>query len=172
MRYTETMKFAPPFLLPDQNGETHSLEDYRGRWIVLYFYPKDNTPGCTIEACEFRDEQIIISQFGNAAIIGVSKDSVASHKKFAEEHHLNFPLLSNPRHDVIESYGAWQKKRFLGHAYMGTQRITFIINPNSEIVKVYNKVTPKGHAMKIIEDLHLLQDASGNVQRVAKQAWS
>jgi peroxiredoxin Q/BCP len=172
MRYTEIMKFAPPFSLPDQDGLTHNIADYRGRWIVLYFYPKDNTPGCTTEACEFRDEHVIISQFGNAAIIGVSKDSVASHKKFAEQHHLNFPLLSDPDHTVIEAYGAWQKKRFLGRAYMGIQRITVIINPQGEIAKVYNKVTPKGHAMQIIEDLHQLQDTSGNVQRVTKQAWS
>jgi peroxiredoxin Q/BCP len=172
MRYTNLMKLAPSFSLPDQDGVTHRIEDYRGRWIVLYFYPKDNTPGCTAEACGFRDENVIISQFGNAAIIGVSKDSVASHKKFAKHHHLNFPLLSDPTHGVIESYGAWQKKRFLGRAYMGIQRSTVIINPMGEIAKVYNKVTPKGHAMQIIEDLHKLQEASGTVQRVAKQAWS
>jgi peroxiredoxin Q/BCP len=166
------MKLAPSFSLPDQDGVTHSIEDYRGRWIVLYFYPKDNTPGCTTEACGFRDEHVIISQFGNAAIIGVSKDSVASHRKFATHHHLNFPLLSDPDHTVIESYGAWQKKRFLGRAYMGTQRSTVIINPQGAIAKVYSKVTPKGHAMQIIEDLHQLQDTSSNVQRVAKQAWS
>lgn len=172
MRYTYIMKLAPTFSLPDQDGVMHSSKDYRGRWIVLYFYSKDSTPGCTREACEFRDEHVIISQFGNAAIIGVSKDSVASHKKFAEQHHLNFPLLSDPTHRVIESYGAWQKKRFLGRAYMGTQRSTVIINPSGEIAKVYNKVTPKGHAMQIIEDLHSLQDGLINVQSVAKQAWS
>ena len=151
------MQHAPDFSLPDQDGITRSLSDYRGRWIVLYFYPKDNTPGCVMEACEFRDEHAIISQFGNASIIGISKDSVRSHKKFATEHHLNFPLLSDVDHKVLEAYGAWKAKKFMGRAYMGVERTTVIINPKGLIIKTYENVVPKGHAAEIIDDLQQLQ---------------
>ena len=152
------MQKAPDFSLPDQDGIIHTLKDYRGRWIVLYFYPKDRTPGCVLEACEFRDEHAIISQFGNAAIIGVSKGSVRTHKKFATNHHLNFPLLSDVEHTTIEAYGAWKLRKFIGKSYMGIARTTVLINPEGLIVKVYEKVTPKGHAAKIIQDLQGLQD--------------
>ena len=151
------MQHAPDFTLPDQDGITRSLSDYRGRWVVLYFYPKDNTPGCVMEACEFRDEHAIISQFGNASIIGISKDSVRSHKKFATEHHLNFPLLSDVDHKVLEAYGAWKSKKFMGRSYMGVERTTFIVSPTGKIVKTYKNVVPKGHAAEIIQDLQQLQ---------------
>ena len=151
------MQHAPDFTLPDQDGITRSLSDYRGRWVVLYFYPKDNTPGCVMEACEFRDEHAIISQFGNASIIGISKDSVRSHKKFATEHHLNFPLLSDVDHKVLEAYGAWKSKKFMGRSYMGVERTTFIVSPAGKIVKTYKNVVPKGHAAEIIQDLQQLQ---------------
>ncbi len=155
--YSMTNRPAPNFSLPDQDGIVRTLGDYRGRWLVLYFYPRDNTAGCTTEACEFRDENVIIAQFGNAGIIGVSRDSVKSHKAFADKHHLNFPLLSDPDHKVIEAYGAWQPKKFMGRQYMGIQRSTFLINPDGLIVKEFPKVTPKKHAHQIIEALHCLQ---------------
>ncbi len=152
-----TMKTAPDFQLTDQDGIVHSLQDYKGQWIVIYFYPKDDTPGCTTEACNFRDERDAISEFGNATVIGISKDSVASHKKFAEKHKLNFTLLSDMDHKVIEAYGAWGPKKFLGKEYVGIRRNTYIINPEGQIVKEYVGINPKNHAVKIIDDLKTLQ---------------
>lgn len=151
------MKQAPDFTLPDQNGDLHSLKDYAGRWLVVYFYPKDDTPGCTKEACNFRDARDAIAQFGNAHVIGISKDSVASHKKFADKHSLNFTLLSDPEHQIIEAFGAWQKKKFLGREYMGIMRNTYLVNPKGMIVKTYDSVTPATHAGEIIKDLQHLQ---------------
>lgn len=149
------MKQAPNFTLQDQNGEMHSLKDYAGQWLVLYFYPKDDTPGCTAEACSFRDGRDEISKL--ATVVGVSKDSVKSHKKFADKHHLNFTILSNEDHSVIEAYGSWQPKKFMGRDYMGTSRDTFIINPEGQIAKEYRGVTPQNHAEQIIADLKKLQ---------------
>ena len=148
---------APDFSLIDQNGIVQSLKDYAGRWVVLYFYPKDNTSGCTAEACNFRDEREAIRALGNAEIIGISKDSVASHKRFADKHGLTFPILSDPDHAVIEAYGAWGKRKFMGREYVGTFRNTYIINPDGEIVKTYEGVDPKKHAIEIIQDLKTLQ---------------
>lgn len=148
---------APAFSLIDQNGIVQSLKDYAGQWLVLYFYPKDNTSGCTTEACNFRDEREAIRALSNAEIIGISKDSVASHKKFADKHGLTFPILSDPDHTVIEAYGAWGKRTFMGREYMGTFRNTYIINPDGEIVKTYEGVDPKKHAAEIITDLKALQ---------------
>ncbi len=150
---------APDFTLPDQNGEQRRLADYRGKWLVLYFYPKDDTPGCTTEACSFRDERDVIAQHG-AEIVGISKDSVASHKKFADKYHLNFTVLSDPDHQTIEAYGAWASKKMFGHEYLGTQRKTFIIDPNGDIVREYPDVTPKQHALAIIHDLETLKAAA------------
>ena len=152
-----SMNKAPQFSLTDQNGDQHSLSDYTGRWVVLYFYPKDDTPGCTTEACSFRDEREAIMQYGNAAVIGVSADSVSSHKKFADKHNLSFTLLSDPDHTVIKAYGAWAPKRIFGRELLGIVRKTVIINPNGIIVKQYPAVSPKDHAKQIIDDLALLQ---------------
>ena len=149
---------APDFSLPDQHGKTRFLDEFNGKWVVMYFYPKDNTPGCTTEACNFRDEQSAIAEFGNAVVIGVSKDSVKSHAKFAERHGLNFILLSDESTKMIEAYGAWQEKSMYGRKYMGIQRMTIIINPSGEIVKTYPKVNPKNHALEIINDLKELQN--------------
>jgi len=151
------MKPAPDFSLPDQNGSTRSLSDYAGKWLVLYFYPKDDTPGCTTEACNFRDARDVIAQLGNSEVVGVSKDSVKSHKKFLEKYGLNFTLLSDPEHKVIEAYDSWKPKKFMGREYIGTQRNTFIINPDGQIAKEYIGVDPKTHAAQIIADLKSLQ---------------
>ncbi|HEY8999627.1 MAG TPA: thioredoxin-dependent thiol peroxidase [Candidatus Saccharimonadales bacterium] len=153
------MQQAPDFSLLDQDGKQHSLHDYAGRWLVLYFYPKDNTSGCTAEACSFRDEREAIADLGNAVVIGVSKDSVASHKRFAEKHGLNFTLLSDPDHTVIEAYDSWKQKKFMGREYMGTERNTFIVSPAGAIAKKYVGVDPKSHAAQIIKDLKVLQAA-------------
>jgi peroxiredoxin Q/BCP len=142
------MKQAPDFTLQDQNGQSHSLADYKGKFVVLYFYPKDDTPGCTTEACSFRDGRDVIMEHG-ADVVGVSKDSVESHKKFAEKYGLNFTLLSDPEHKTIEAYGAW--------GMMGTKRMTFLIGPDGTIAREYPNVTPKEHALQIIRDLEELK---------------
>ena len=148
---------APNFSLPDQNGDIRSLKDYAGKWLVLYFYPKDNTPGCTKEACTFRDSRESISELGNAVVVGISKDSVKSHAKFADQHKLNFTLLSDPDHTTIEAYGSWGTKKFMGREYTGILRNTYIVNPEGQIVKEYRGVDPKEHAARVINDLHVLQ---------------
>lgn len=151
-----TMK-APDFTLQDQNGTQRSLADYAGKWVVLYFYPKDDTPGCTTEACHFRDERDVLAQLGNAEVIGISKDSVASHQRFANKHDLNFTLLSDPDHTTIEAYGAWGPRKFMGREFMGTHRNTYIISPEGEIVKTYLGVNPKAHIKELLGDLRTLQ---------------
>lgn len=151
------MKIAPDFNLPDQNGKMHSLADYSGKWLVVYFYPKDATPGCTTEACNFRDGRDAIREYGNAEIIGISKDSVSSHKKFAEKNKLNFTLLSDESHKVIKAFGAWGPKKFMGREYMGINRNTYLINPKGKIAKEYIGVKPETHAAEIITDLKALQ---------------
>ncbi len=154
------MTKAPDFSLQDQNGRTHSLSDYQGKWVVLYFYPKDDTPGCTTEACNFRDARDAIAEYGNAVVIGVSKDTVKAHKKFADKYDLNFTLLADPEHSTIEAYGAWKLKKFMGREYTGIERSTVIINPDGVIVKEYPKVDPKNHAVEIIADLKEFQGKS------------
>lgn len=151
------MKQAPTFSLQDQNGDTKSLGDYAGTWLVLYFYPKDDTPGCTTEACNFRDERDAIAQFGKAEVVGISKDTVRSHKKFVEKYHLNFTLLSDPDHIAAEAYDSWKPKKFMGREYMGMERNTFIISPDGLLAKEYRGVDPKTHAAQIIADLQTLQ---------------
>ena len=152
------MKQAPDFSLPDQDGTVHALGDYAGKWLVLYFYPKDDTPGCTTEACSFRDEREAIAEFGKAEVVGISKDTVRSHKKFVDKYGLNFTLLADPEHKTIEAYGSWQPKKFMGREYLGTHRDTFIISPDGKIAKTYRGVDPKTHAPQIIADLKVLQN--------------
>lgn len=147
---------APTFTLPDQNGVMHSLTDYVGNWVILYFYPKDDTPGCTKEACGFRDAVGLFAQ-KNAVILGVSKDSSKSHQKFINKFKLNFPLLSDTSTEMIQSYGAWGEKKFMGKTYQGIHRYTFLIHPQGTIAKIYEKVDPVAHANKILQDLSLLQ---------------
>ena len=145
---------APDFSLPDQNGLTHTLQDYAGKWLIVYFYPKDDTPGCTKEACNFRDGFQMFADKG-VAIVGVSKDTVASHKKFAEKFNLNFPLLADESKETIKAFGAWTEKGFMGRP--GIVRNTYLINPQGEIVKEYIKVKPELHADEILKDLEDLQ---------------
>lgn len=144
---------APDFSLKDSEGRLHSLSTYKGKWLVLYFYPKDDTPGCTIEACSLRDARDDIAALG-AAIVGVSQDDAESHEKFKASHTLNFSLLSDPDKKAIEAYGAWGKKMF---GQEGILRRTFIINPEGQVVKAYGRVTPLGHGEQIIAELKRLQ---------------
>lgn len=153
-------KNAPDFALPDQDGKLHQLSDYAGQWLVVYFYPRDNSLGCTKEACSFRDEYRIVEQFGNAAVIGINQGSVDSHNRFAKRHHLNFPILSDAGHKVTSAFGAWKSNqaRLLDKPF-GTRRNTYIINPQSQIVKQYLGINPADHVAKVISDLHKLQAA-------------
>lgn len=144
---------APEFEAVDQAGQKRKLSDCLGKWVVLYFYPKDDTPGCTKEACNFRDNHEAWNKTG-VIVIGVSKDSGESHKKFADKYNLNFPILADPEKKIIEAYGAWGKKKFLGKEYMGVSRISYLIDPKGIIKKVYPKVNPLTHAGEIIEDLN------------------
>lgn len=144
---------APDFTLKDSDGNQRSLAGYRGKWLVLYFYPKDETPGCTTEACSLRDARDDIAALG-AEIVGISRDDASSHEKFKAKHTLNFTLLSDPDHEVMDAYGAWGKKMF---GKEGVLRKTFIINPDGQVVKVYGRVTPLGHGEQIIADIRALQ---------------
>jgi len=146
---------APDFSLPDQDGEMRSLQDFRGKNIVLYFYPKDDTPGCTKEACNFRDSYHEL-QKKDVVILGVSKDTIASHKKFAEKYKLTFPLLSNPEKNIIKEYGAWGPKKFMGREFDGTLRISYLIDKKGIVIKSYPKVNPLLHAEEIIKDVESL----------------
>lgn len=130
---------APAFTLPDQNGVMHSLEDYRGRKVILYFYPKDNTPGCTKQACGYT---ALVPQFTekNAVILGISRDSVASHKRFEEKQNLGFAILSDPERTVIEAYDVWKEKKNYGKVSMGVVRTTYLIDEDGVIVKANDKV--------------------------------
>lgn len=143
---------APAFKLPDDSGNMVSLSDFKGRKVVLYFYPKDSTPGCTVEACDFRDNLNRLAKSG-AAVLGVSADSVASHRKFKEKQGLNFPLLSDPGHEAIEAYGAWQEKSLYGRKFMGIVRSTFIIDGEGRVAKVFPKVKVAGHVDEVLAEL-------------------
>jgi len=142
---------APDFELPDQTGQLHSLEDYRDHWVVLYFYPKDGTPGCTTEACEFRDNIFAFKQI-NAQILGVSLDDVESHKSFAEHHSLPFPLLADVDGKAAESYGV--KTKMLGATV--AKRHTFLIDPTGKVAKHYAAVKPATHSVEVLADLKAL----------------
>ena len=141
---------APEFSLPDQNGNMHALSDYRGRRVILYFYPKDNTPGCTKQACGFGELYPQIQEKG-AVVLGVSKDSVASHKKFEEKFGLPFTLLSDVDHKVLELYGAWGEKKNYGKVSMGTIRSTYLIDEKGVIVKVFGKVVAAENPKQMLE---------------------
>lgn len=146
---------AKTFSLLDQDGNKHSLKDYAGKYVLLYFYPKDMTPGCTTEAQCFRDTLNDLKKAG-VQVLGVSADSVASHKKFADAHGLNFPLLSDPDKKVIEAYGVWKHKSMYGKTFLGISRESFLIDPKGTIVKHYAKVKPKEHAAEVLADVKAL----------------
>ena len=143
---------APQFSLHDQNGKEHSLADERGRWVLLYFYPKDDTPGCTKEACAIRDSFPDFKKL-KITVFGVSVDTVASHKKFEEKYHLPFTLLADEKKEIVKAYGVWGKKKFMGHAYEGTLRTSFLIDPEGKIAKIYEDVNPVTHAGDVLKDL-------------------
>lgn len=146
---------APDFTLTDSEGKLVSLSDYSGQWLVVYFYPKDNTPGCTTEACSIRDARDELAELG-ASVVGISRDDGSSHEKFKAKHSLNFSLLSDPNAETIAAYGAWGKKAF---GREGILRKTFIINPEGEVVKVYGRVTPIGHGKQLVDELRAQQAA-------------
>ncbi len=145
---------APDFDLQDQFGDRHKLSDYLGKKVILYFYPKDNTPGCTTEACNFRDNYALFRAKG-LQILGVSADSVKSHKSFQEKYSLPFLLLADTDHAVSEAYGVWALKKMMGKEYFGIVRTTFVIDEEGKISGVYEKVKPEKHAQEIIQDLKL-----------------
>lgn len=143
---------APDFTLMSDGGSQVSLADYRGQKVVLYFYPKDDTSGCTTEACNFRDDHSAIVAAG-AAVLGVSPDTIKSHDKFKAKYNLPFALLSDPDHQVAEMYGAWGEKKMYGKTYEGILRSTFIIDEEGKIAKVFPKVTPKDHSQEVLAAL-------------------
>ncbi len=145
-------KPAPDFSLPDQNGNVHSLSDYEGNYVLLYFYPKDMTAGCTIEAQQFRDHAAELKKH-HVVVLGVSTDSVKKHKQFEKKEQLNFPILADEEKQVVKTYGVWVEKSMYGKKYMGIQRDTFLIDPKGTIIKHYEKVTPKTHVQEVLADL-------------------
>ncbi len=143
---------APDFQLFDQHGQHHKLEDYKGKWLVLYFYPKDDTPGCTTQACNFRDNITELRSLG-AEVLGVSADDVDSHGKFAKKHSLNFPLLADTDAVVSKAYEAFGQKQMFGKTFDGVFRHTFLIDPNGEILKTWKKVNVETHAADVADAL-------------------
>ena len=143
---------APDFSLPDQHGEPHRLGDYRGRWVLLYFYPKDDTPGCTAEACGLRDNLPRFADI-NAAVLGISVDDVASHRQFAQKYDLPFTLLADEQKRAVAAYGVWGEKSFAGKTYLGTSRTSYLIDPEGRIAKIYEQVKPERHAAEVLADL-------------------
>lgn len=146
------MRSAPDFSLPDQNKTLHSLNDYKGKWLIVYFYPKDDTPGCTKEACSFQNSLSLFEQKG-VAVLGISKDTTGSHSRFANKFGLQFPLLSDKSLTTIQAFGAWGPKKFMGREFDGIIRRTYLINPTGEIIKEYPQVDPTVHTEEIIKDL-------------------
>jgi peroxiredoxin Q/BCP len=144
---------APDFRLPSTRGKDMSLKQFRGQDVILYFYPKDDTPGCTAEACSFRDHESDISK-AHATVLGVSTDSLESHKKFEAKHSLNFPLLADATADVAKMYGVWKEKNLYGRRTWGVARTTFWIGPNGRIKKIYKKVDTAKHAEDVLADLN------------------
>jgi peroxiredoxin Q/BCP len=152
----EVGETAPDFELYDQSGILHRLADYRGKYVLLYFYPKDDTPGCTKEACSFRDDY---SQYQKAGIpiLGVSPDSQESHTKFSLKYDLPFTLLSDPDHSVCEAYGVWGTKKMFGNEFEGVFRTTYLIGPEGEIVETFKNVKPDGHSEEVLERIRELK---------------
>ena len=143
---------APDFSLPTGDGDSLSLKDFRGKKVVLYFYPKDNTSGCTKEACEFNEKSTSLKRKG-AVVVGVSADPPSSHRKFADKYDLSFPLVSDENKEIIKSYGVWKKKSMYGRQYMGIERTTFIIDEKGKIASIFPKVRVNGHVDEVLKAL-------------------
>lgn len=156
MAFPNVNSQAPAFTLKDESGKAHSLQDYLGKWVLLYFYPKDNTPGCTIQACGLRDE-FPHFQRNDVTVLGISTDSSESHLKFKERFDLPFNLLADTEKQVVKIYGVWQDKKFMGVEYTGIARTSFLIDPSGKIEKIYEKVKPAKHAEEVLEDLKQLK---------------
>jgi len=146
---------APDFELPDQQGTIHSLQSYRGKLVLLYFYPKDHTPGCTMEACTIRDAFAQLQQY-DTVVLGISTDTIKSHLSFSSKFHLPFPLLADEQKTVVNLYGVWGKKKFMGREYMGTNRTSFLIDREGKIIKIYENVKPAVHAEEVLKDIQSL----------------
>jgi len=151
----EIGKRAPAFNLEDDSGKKVSLSSLRGKRVVLFFYPKDDTPGCTQESCDFRDNISKVTSYG-AVVVGVSKDTVDSHQKFKQKFSLPFPLLSDPSHTMIEKYGVWKEKKLYGRVYMGIERTTFVIDENGKIAHIFPKVKVNGHVDEVLDVLNAM----------------
>ncbi len=147
---------APDFTLPDQDGVQHTLSAYRGKWVLIYFYPKDDTPGCTKQACAIRDADPDFKKL-DAVVLGVSADSVKSHMKFAQKYGLAFPLLADEDKTIVNTYGVWGPKKFMGREYEGIKRTSFLVAPDGKIAKVYENVKADAHADEVLTDLRTLR---------------
>ena len=155
--WVEAGQKAPAFTLQADDGSKVKLSDLQGSPVVLYFYPKDDTPGCTREACAFRDRQAELKKLG-AKVLGVSPDDVESHGKFRDKFQLNFPLLADPEHKIADKYGAWREKNMYGKKSMGVQRSTFLIDADGKVVKVWKRVSVEGHDDAVLEALQQLEN--------------
>ncbi|PJE64427.1 MAG: thioredoxin-dependent thiol peroxidase [Candidatus Ryanbacteria bacterium CG10_big_fil_rev_8_21_14_0_10_43_42] len=149
-------KKAPAIKLPDQNGNICRLADYKGVWVLVYFYPKDDTPGCTVQACGIRDNYAAFKK-AKITVFGISKDPVKKHKKFEEKYNLPFTLLSDEGLTVLKAYDVWGTKKFMGREYMGISRTSFLIDPEGNIAKIYENVKPNEHADMILKDVKMLR---------------
>lgn len=148
----EINKTAPDFTLPDQDGKNHTLSDYKGQWVLVYFYPKDDTPGCTTEACTLRDNFPTFKKL-KIQVFGISTDSIKSHKKFANKYELPFTLLADEEKKVVGKYDVWRVKNMYGREYFGIVRNSYLINPDGKIAKIYEKVKPATHAEEVLKDI-------------------
>lgn len=155
MSNLEIGSLAPDFVLPDQNGKVHQLADYQDKWLLLYFYPKDNTPGCTVEACTLRDSWDEFAKL-NSVVLGISADSVVSHQKFATKHSLSFPILADEKKTMLQTYGVLAEKKMFGKTFMGIKRSSFLIDPSGKIAKIYKNVKPAEHAKQVLTDIKKL----------------
>ncbi len=149
---------APGFSLPDQDGRVHSLKDYARKWLLIYFYPNDDTPTCTTEACAIRDRWAEFAEAG-LEVVGISANGVKSHAKFARKYDLPFTLLADDELEAVNMYGVWQEKKFMGRTFMGTVRTSFLIDPNAKIAKVYEKVRAARHAEEVLADFLRIKGA-------------
>jgi peroxiredoxin Q/BCP len=160
---------APGFCLPNKDEKEVCLKDFSGQWVVLYFYPKDQTPGCTKEACEFAERLTDFSGLG-AVVLGVSTDSTASHRKFAAKYKLTFDLLSDPKHETIAAYSAWQPKKLMGKEFLGTVRSTYLIDPTGNVAYIWPSVNPWGHANEVRKKLAELSGRPGEPVSTAAES--